>query len=98
MREPTGRLDPNGNEYHVGDLVLNELFGDVWLVDHWLPDDDPGPDDTGFCFMQYCSHDLMVIDIEEPESFAILSRPGDEDYQKIYDECVEVARKMSDGW
>lgn len=97
MPVPTGRLDPNGKEYHVEDLVLNELFGDVWLVDYWQPEDNPEPDDTEFCFAQYCSHDMTVIDIAEPEGFTIVARPGDEDYQEIYDECLELAKKMSAG-
>lgn len=98
MPVSTGHFDPNDKEYQVGDLVMNELFGDVWLVDYWQPEDNPEPDDTEFCFVQYCMHDLTVIDIAEPEGFTIIARLGDDEYQKLYEECLATGKKIAEGW
>ena len=88
----TGYHDCDGREYHVNDLVLNELFGDVWLVDEWRPEDAPGPEDSPYCLVLNCDRSEYVIDIEDPDGFRIIARKGDDGYQEIYDECVAVAK------
>lgn len=86
-------FDANGKEYHLGDLVYNPFFGDIWLVDKWRPEDKPGPEDSPYCFILYGDRDEYVMDIQDPDGFEIERRIGEDGYDELLRKCKEFAKK-----
>lgn len=89
----TGFYDAHGTEYETGDLVLNPLFCDIWLVDEYTPEDGKEPDDPPYCLKLYGVSDIHVMPIDEPCDFEILKRKSDPDYSKTLEKCHEYAKK-----
>ena len=78
QREKLIYKDINGVNYHIGDIVLNSFFGDVWLVEK-LSNKDMKK--FGFkipyVFTQYGDENEYIMQIDEPSGFAIECTPDD---------------------
>ena len=77
---------------------MNNLFGDIWLVDTWQPEDPKEPDDPPYCLVLYCNRDECVIPIDEPKDFYIILRKNEPGYQEKYNECLESSRRNMAEW
>ena len=83
-REKLKYKDADGKNYHVGDIVFNPCFGDLWLVTK-LSDEDMKK--FGFTIpyvlVLYGNDDEYIMEIDEPEGFKIEYTPESELYAYI---------------
>ena len=75
--------DIEDKQYQVGDIVLNQALGDIWLVEK-LNDKEIAEYkvDNKYVLSLYGNRDVDCISIDEPYGFKIICRTDDYDYIK----------------
>ena len=96
--QKTGYFDMNGTEYEMGDLVVNTLFGDIWLVNKYTEEERAADPDLEceYCLRLWADPDYMAIDLDEPEGFEVIANKGDEKYDELMAACKTAMNEISE--
>ena len=77
-RKKLNYKDSKGVNYHIGDIVYNPCFGDIWLIEELSEEDmKKFGFDIPYVFTQYGNADAYTMTIDEPKGFVIESTPDD---------------------
>ena len=70
----TGYKDPKGKEYKVGDIVLNPLWGDLWIVGKYSDSSkmEKYEKNCSFFFCLRGDPDNYFMDITDTHAFIII--------------------------
>lgn len=70
--------DDNGDNYHIGDIVFNPCFGDLWLIEKLFKEEMKEYNfETPYVFTLYGDRDSYMMEITEPKGFVIECTPND---------------------
>lgn len=85
--------DCKGKYYHIGDIVYNTSFGDLWLVGEYKEEDIKKYNiECKYYLAQYGDKEDLLIDLDEPEGFMIVKRYGDKGYTRKKQEMLRYKR------
>lgn len=97
--------DASGQQYHIGDLVLNPSFHDIWLVEELDAETQKQYDlDIPYVLTQYGDPDSYIMEIDKPAGFVIACTPDEPDkyikllvlFNKKYNQNIVLERGDTD--
>lgn len=90
-------VDKNNREYKLGDIVLNNLFGDYWTVGRYKDNKDISKyeEDCPFYLAQYDDVNSYFIDLDEPEGFEIIKSKEDGGYEELLEEIRQLGKEIN---
>lgn len=92
-----GYKDSKGNQYYVGDLVLNTYFGDIWLIEKYTEQEMKNyKTECPYCLVLNGHRDDHFMDLDEPEGFIIEKHLDEDGYKELLDECEKVYKEFKE--
>lgn len=97
--EKTGYRDSEGEEFEVGDIVVNPFFGDYWVVGKYSENENlkQYEEECPYYLCQYGDPDLYFMDLDEPTGFIIEVKFNEGDrYENTLKELKQIAKHFQD--
>lgn len=96
-KEDLEYVDMNNRPYKLGDVVLNNYFGDYWVVGKYSDNSDISKyeEDCPFFLAQYGNPDYYFMDLDEPKDFSILKSVDEEGYEELLEMVKALGKEIN---